>query len=88
MAYYCSPACQEKAWRGGHKKACRKEGEIKAEDVMRLDGLVNKPELNGMLVKVMGKDSSSERWKIQLMDSRGTMISVKAANLHRLRPAA
>lgn len=88
MAYYCSSTCQRTAWKtGGHKEACRKPGQIKRDDVMRLDGLVSKPELNGIFVKAV-KENADGRWAVELMDGRQTKISVKAENLHRLRPTA
>lgn len=88
MAYYYSSICQRAAWKtGGHKEACRKPGQIKPDDDMRLDGLVSKPELNGIVVKAI-KENADGRWAVELMDGRQTKISVKAENLHRLRPTA
>ena len=87
MAYYCSVKCQKTAWNNGHKLACRKKGEIKPDDIMRLQELKSKPNLNGMLCKVLALQTNG-RWNVQLMDGRETRVAVKPENLDRLRPAA
>ena len=86
MAYYCGEDCQKDAWRNGHKQACRKRGEIKLDDIMRLDGLQSKPELNGIFVKVVSEQANG-RCGVELMDLKATQISVKPENLQHLRPA-
>lgn len=90
MAYYCSPTCQRKQWRAGHKEACRKPGMIKSNDVMELRGLQARPELNNSVVMVRRKDPSQDaRWVVLAPDGpfREKEISIAADKLFRIRPA-
>jgi hypothetical protein len=85
-AWYCGKDCQLKQWNAGHKKCCRKPGEIKAQDYVRLNGLVSKPELNNMMVKVIGQDLNSEgRWEVQFPGGNKS-VSIAVANMEQLRP--
>ena len=84
--YYCGRECQTKQWKAGHKKWCRKPGELKAGDYVRLQGLQAKPELNGTLVKVVGEDSNNKgRWEVKVQGGTKT-ISVAAEKMEQLRP--
>lgn len=58
------------------QQAYRKPDEIKPNDVMRLDDLVSKPELNGLFVTVL-REQPHERWGVLCMDVKQTQISVK-----------
>ena len=53
MAYYCSGICQKKAWKAGHRHACRAPGQIEVGDIMLVKDIVRKPELNKKIVKVI-----------------------------------
>lgn len=95
MVYYCSEDCQRMQWKAGHKKACRMRGQIENGDVMRVEGLVSRTDLNGSLVKVIGpiidkSNSTSGRWKVRCIEvmEGGPCISVSKDNLFRIRPSA
>jgi len=89
-AYYCSAECQKKQWReNGHKLHCRKDGEFKAEDLVQIARLKNKPELNDKIVRVVGPDKNNEgRYEVRMEGSvKGDKsFSIAAGNLNQLRP--
>lgn len=97
MQYYCSIDCQRKSWKSGHKKACRKIGQIEVGDIMKIHGLVDQSCLDGLLVKILGpvgsnsgsvaNASSDGRWKVKLLDFP-KCLSVAADKLVHIRPAA
>lgn len=89
MAYYCSSSCQHKAWKGGHKGACRKKGEIKVGDDMMLRGLSSSSgkELNGRFVKVVSTGATNGKWIVKLRGSE-RQLSISGDKLDRLRPTA
>jgi hypothetical protein len=89
--FYCSKDCQKKRWREGeHKKCCREEGQFEVGDLVQCARLKNKPEMNGYLVRIVGRDetSSEERYKVQMEGAvQGDgIISIKPANLNQPRP--
>jgi hypothetical protein len=85
-AFYCSQQCYKNAVRNGHKGACRKEGQIEPGDIMKLQGIKAKPQLNGSLVKVLRKDRKSEgRWEVQLLVTKSGM-SIATGRLVHIRP--
>lgn len=85
-AFYCSAECQNRQWRGGHKKVCRKPGHFKSGDFIKLQGIESKPELNGSIVKVVGPDPDKEgRWAVKA-DGGTRSISVAAEKMVQLRP--
>lgn len=86
MAYYCSSTCQKKAWRSGHRQACRAPGEIVSDDIMLVQGLVGKPELNQKLVRVIKAATSEGRWEVKVQGS-SNIISLASKNLSHIRPA-
>jgi MYND finger len=85
MVYYCSVACGMKAWKGGHKKYCRKKNEIVKGDTMMLVNLVSKPKWNGQLVDILGHDR--RRWKTQLV-ATDEIVSIAPEKLRHIRPVA
>lgn len=85
LAFYCSTGCQRKAWNSGHKQACRKKGQVEIGDDMVLDGLTNRPELNGRFVKVVRESKSEGRWLVRL-SGESSPISVSGDKLLRLCP--
>jgi hypothetical protein len=87
LAFYCSSECQKKAWYAGHKQACRKKGQIELGDVMVLQGLSNRTDLNGRFVFVADKGTSQGKWLVRLTNA-DTPMSVSGKNLVRLRPEA
>jgi len=85
-AYYCSRECQVKQWKAGHKKWCRKPGEFKPGDYIRLQGLQSQPQLNGTLVQVVGQDPKTKgRWGVKVQGGTKT-ISVSSEKMEQLRP--
>ena len=71
--YYCSEKCQKKSWKVyGHKEYCRKDGEIKAGDLVRLDGLQQEPQLNNLIVKVVRPDPKKEKKVGSMVPDFGT----------------
>ena len=59
----------------------------KAGDLVMLDGLVSKPELNGREARITGYDEAKARFAVELLDS-GTRLSLKGANLLASRSPA
>jgi len=98
-AYYCGTECQTTAWKMGHKGACRSPKSRQVGDLMRIQGLKNRPELNGRLVRLWVPEFSNEttvtadRWQVSLFaeheegDDMTKAFSVDAKNLLHIRPA-
>ena len=89
-AYYCSAECQKEQWKNnGHKIHCRKDGEFKADDLVQIARLKNKPELNDKIYRVVGPDKNNVgRYEVRMEGAvRGDKsFSVAAGNLNQLRP--
>jgi hypothetical protein len=86
MTYYCSRECQKNNWKNGHNEACRKPGQVKAGDYVKLRGLSSRPELNGNIVLVEGKvEDKKNRWKVS-DKGKGLVLSISIDNLARIRP--
>ena len=86
QAYYCSAICQKKQWKAGHKQACRAPGQIETGDIMLVNGIVSKPELNRKLVKVIRPAATQGRWEAKLQGSTKS-VSIASKNLFHIRPA-
>ena len=56
-----------------------------AGDLVTVDGLVTKPELNGREARITGFDEAKVRFTVELLDA-GTLLSLKGANLIASRP--
>jgi hypothetical protein len=56
------------------------EDPIEPGDIMRLQGLQAKPELNGRLVKVLEEGTTKGRWQVEVIDSKAT-VSISAEKL-------
>ena len=85
-AFYCSKECQKKQWKvNGHKQRCRKDGEFKAGDMVRLNGLTSKPELNNKIVRAVGPAPQEGRWEV-CMEGGDTSLSIGTKNMQQLRP--
>lgn len=86
-SFYCSAECQRDQWSRGHKHACRKPGQIKPGDYLLVEGLQNKPELNGEVVRVDGEDPNKpgERWAVRIPGGNRA-LSLSGKNLSQLRP--
>ena len=84
---YCSKECQKKSWREyGHKEYCRKDDEFKKGDFVRLNGLKSKPELNDLVVQVMGPvPNADDRWEVK-SDPGSKSLSIAGKNCKHLRP--
>ncbi|KAL3905635.1 MAG: hypothetical protein SGILL_009597 [Bacillariaceae sp.] len=85
-AWYCGKDCQSQQWKAGHKQYCRKPGEFKVGDYVRLQGIQAKPELNGMVVKILGQVPNKEgRWETRVPGG-DTSVSIATAKMEQLRP--
>ena len=84
-AFYCTKACQARAWSDGHKQACRQPGKFKEGDMVRLDGLSGVyAEVNEAVVQVV---SCSDRgFRVGIVGHDGTTIPVQVANMEHIRP--
>lgn len=88
LAYYCTPVCQERQWRKGHKKCCRKPDDFRVGDAVRVRGLISRPDLNKMAGSILAS-APDGRWEVELPTPRsfsGT-YSVASKNLSHVRPA-
>lgn len=85
--WYCGRECQTEAWKKGHKDFCRKPGEIKKGDYVRIQGLQSKPELNGTLVELVDEDPNNpgKRWLTRIPGG-DTSVSIATGKLEQLRP--
>lgn len=80
-AYYCSKSCARKQWRAGHKQACRKKGEIKPGDVMRLQAEVLGN--NFIPVIVVGPAVGEEgMWRVNVLSE-----DLKPMDAHNVPPS-
>jgi hypothetical protein len=87
MAVYCSKECQTKQWKAGHKKACRKRGQIKQGDIMMLSEVEGREDLDLQFVRIHDRVNQSESysWQVELLDD-GELLQVPVESLIRLRP--
>ena len=84
--YYCGKECQRKQWTAGHKELCRKPGQIKPGDYVRLNAIQSKPEINAQVVEVVKEDAQTEgRWELRIPGGDRS-ISIAAAKMEQLRP--
>ncbi|KAL7532274.1 hypothetical protein ACHAWF_004068 [Thalassiosira exigua] len=90
MAYYCSKECQRMQWKvNGHKQFCRQEGQFELGDLVQIARLKNKPDLNGIIVRVAGSDPKKEgRYAVRMEGATegDPTFSVAGTNVNRLRP--
>lgn len=89
--YYCSKECQKKQWKEReHKIYCRKEGQFEVGDLVQCARLKKKPEINGHILRIVGRDekSTEERYKLRMEGAVAgdNTISIKSENLNQLRP--
>ena len=60
--FYCSKECQKKQWKeNGHKIYCRKDGEYKPGDLVRIARLKNKTDLNNCMMRIVGTGTEIRR---------------------------
>jgi hypothetical protein len=85
-AYYCSRECQVKQWKE-HKPHCRKKGDYRPDDTLKLDYLVAHRDHNGELVRAV-EQVNSGRWIVEILSRNGQKLSVKTENLEHIRPPA
>ncbi len=77
---YCSAACQRMDWKeGGHKSLCRPQKDFRKDDVVVVQGIESKPELNGKLMVVVEPAESEGRW--QVLDATRNIMSLHADKL-------
>ena len=73
--YYCDETCQRAHWKvGQHKISCRDVDQFLLNDIVRLQGLASKPELNGVIVSIKERATTEGRWivtKIRNSEARG-----------------
>lgn len=89
--FYCSKDCQKRQWRErDHKRYCRKDGQFEPGDLVQCARLKNRPEINGRIMRVVGRNESSieERYKLQMEGAieGDNILSLKPENLNQLRP--
>ena len=85
--WYCSMACQKKAWKGLHKAACRAQGVFKPDDLALIHGLTSKPELNGEVCKIVHATKGSDgqpRWVVHVMGQHDARLKLRPASLDYL----
>ncbi len=77
---YCSAACQLKDWKeGGHKRSCRPRKDLRADDVVVVQGFESHSELNGQLMVVVRPANEKGRWLV--MDERRKSTSLHVDKL-------
>jgi len=94
MAFYCSVACQRKAWREeGHRLDCRKKGEFKVGDlavVTKSTGGIcsgQRVELIASVLDGVGtNDESQSHWLVREKEG-DEMVEVAVKNLTQVRSA-
>ena len=84
-AYYCGAECQRKQWKGGHRRHCRKPGQIEPGDYVRLNGLQARPEMNGMVVQVIREAAQPGRWETRIPGGDRS-VSIAQEKMEQLRP--
>ena len=87
LMYYCSYDCQKKAWKSGHKKACRHKNEVKAGDHMRVVW-PSQHRLAPAVVEILAeeKEIAGERCFVAKNVASETIFRVHLSNLRHLRP--
>jgi hypothetical protein len=84
--FYCCGECQKKQWKAGHKQYCRKPGQVKPGDYVRLNGIESRPEVNGEVVQVVRADPKQEgRWETRIPGGDSS-ISIASEKMELLRP--
>jgi hypothetical protein len=81
-AYYCSRDCQIRH-RPMHRPHCRRERDFRPEDILKLDFLTSRPDLNGELVRAI--EPLGDRWVVEILSS-GMRTSISRQNLEFIRP--
>lgn len=85
MVYYCSKECQTKQWRAGHKQACRKKGEIKVGDYMKIRGGKGDP-----IVVLSAVPDEIDMWEVKFLalnlEPMGDSMFLPSSNLDHIRP--
>jgi hypothetical protein len=87
MAFYCLEECQKMHWKeGGHKKYCRKLGQVEPGDVMSLADVEGSSDFGGELVKIINRvvDSEDPLWRVKVLGT-GEELHIPAESLLRLR---
>lgn len=85
--YYCDQTCQRAHWKEGrHKTSCREAGQCQPHDVVRLQGLVSKPELNGEVMIIKECATTEGRWIVTSIhaEKNTSGISVNEKNMSLL----
>jgi hypothetical protein len=82
--FYCSRECQTRH-RPRHTPHCRRKRDFRRDDILKLDHLTSKPELNGELVRAISPQEGEDRWGVRVLSS-GRRISVSRQNLEFIRP--
>ena len=83
-AFYCSSECAAKQQEAGHSKFCKKPGQHDAGDRVLLRGIKAKPELNGMIVRIVGP-ATPGRMAVSI-EGGTTQISVSTEKIVQVRP--
>ena len=91
LAWYCSASCQAACWANGHRDWCKKFGRFEKGDMVMLQGLKKRRDLNSTLVSVKDLPLNGRAVVCVLvpMDRSvkvGAVISIKKENLRHHRP--
>ncbi|ORY44018.1 hypothetical protein BCR33DRAFT_233483 [Rhizoclosmatium globosum] len=79
---YCSKECQRVHWKAGHKRCCRPAQDLRKGDIVQLQGLVARSDLNGSYRELGEFNQEKGRWEVTwLRGSNGILI--KPDNLVR-----
>jgi len=101
-AYYCNPECAKAAWRRGHKKACRAEGQFEVGDWVLLQvtsdqtasispsslPVLDRGEVRELRARVLIQ--GQEQWQVVRLGTAADAptVTVLASKLKHIRPAA
>ena len=87
LAYYCAKDCQMRAWRAGHRAACRAPGELRPGDRVVLVGV---RDCENWVVEVRRETPGTPgKWDVGLLGGEvAKSLTVDAVQLKRLRPTA
>ncbi|KAJ1449552.1 hypothetical protein M885DRAFT_622476 [Pelagophyceae sp. CCMP2097] len=87
LAFFCDKECFRKAWKKGHKAACRAPGEVRAGDRVLLVGV---PGCEDWVVEALRERADAPgNWDVcSVGGNAGEAQSVNVAHIKRLRPPA
>ena len=89
LVRYCSSECQTRDWKKGqHRLRCRERGSVVVGDIVKVQGLTLKPEMNNKLMEIRNdsnnKDPKSRLTVGEVGDPK--VVSIKRENLRLILP--